>query len=158
MDDPVTIFHELGDPTRLRVLLSIIGVRKNVTTIVSELGLSQPQVSYHLRRLKDAGLATEQRDGRWVWYRAHHDTHEAYLRELLDLVSRWTGAGAGDAPTPARGGRGRGGKCGKSKGAGVMRASNAVPRRSRKRRTDDDDRPRVERPRKPAGEMDDFLL
>ena len=45
MKGPADTFHELGDPTRLRVLLSIIDGRKNVSAIVSELGLSQPQVS-----------------------------------------------------------------------------------------------------------------
>ena len=91
MAGPFAIFHELGDPTRLTVLLAIVGGRKNVTQIVAELGLTQPQVSYHLRKLKDAGLASEEKDGRWVWYHANWETDDARVRELLDLIARWSG-------------------------------------------------------------------
>ncbi len=161
MDDPANIFHELGDPTRLRVLLSIIDRRKNVSAIVSELGLSQPQVSYHLRRLKDAGLAVEEKDGRWVWYQAHHGTDEAHLRELLDLVSRWVGTTAGSEVAGRRRDgaacRGKGRRSGGS-GAGVMRAGRKAAPRVPKPRLDGEDRPVVDRPKKPAEEMEDFLL
>ncbi len=102
MDDPLSVFHELGDQTRLRVLACIAHGRKNVSTIVAELGLSQPQVSYHLRKLKDAGLAVEEKDGRWVWYEANHESPERHLRELIDYVARWAPEAA-DAPVERRG-------------------------------------------------------
>ncbi len=110
MDDPLSVFHELGDQTRLRVLACIVRGRKNVSTIVAELGFSQPQVSYHLRKLREAGLAVEEKDGRWVWYEANHDAAEPHLREVIEYVARW--APQGDAPVetgepPARGGGGR---------------------------------------------------
>ncbi|MBC8450860.1 winged helix-turn-helix transcriptional regulator [bacterium] len=82
---------ELGDATRLRVLFAILDARKNVSQIVTELELAQPQVSYHLRRLKDAGLAVEEKDGRWVWYQVDWDSPDARVRELLDLLARWSG-------------------------------------------------------------------
>jgi DNA-binding transcriptional ArsR family regulator len=155
MPVPVDIFHELGDPTRLTVLLAIVAGRKNVTEIVKELGLAQPQVSYHLRKLKDAGLAAEEKDGRWVWYQANWDTGDARTRELLDLLARWSGApseaaGSGAprqrvarGPGVMSGGRGRGKGCGKRKARPVE-----VPA---------DEPVTVERP-KPSEDMDDFLL
>ena len=90
MERFLEIFHELGDPTRLRVLAAILGARKNVSGIVAELGLAQPQVSYHLRKLREAGLAVEEKEGRRVWYQAHWGSPEARVRELLDLMARWT--------------------------------------------------------------------
>lgn len=84
---------ELGDETRLRVLASILHGSKNVSSIVSELRLSQPQVSYHLRRLKDAGLAVEERDGRRVWYRANEESAQLHVRELLYYLKRWSATG-----------------------------------------------------------------
>ncbi len=86
---PQDILKELGDPTRLRVLGAILAGRKNVTQIVAELGLAQPQVSYHLRHLKDAGLAVEEKRGRWVYYEANRDSGDARVRELIDLLARW---------------------------------------------------------------------
>ena len=93
---------ELGDATRLRVLFAILDARKNVSQIVAELELAQPQVSYHLRRLKDAGLAVEEKDGRWVWYQVDWDSPDARVRELLDLLARWSGDTHGMDPVLVR--------------------------------------------------------
>jgi len=89
MTRPFSALQELGDNTRLRVFLAILGVRKNVSQIVSDLELAQPQVSYHLRKLKDAGLAVEEKDGRWVWYQANWGAGDRNLRDLIELMARW---------------------------------------------------------------------
>jgi ArsR family transcriptional regulator, arsenate/arsenite/antimonite-responsive transcriptional repressor len=109
MSDPVPVLHDLGDPTRIRVLQTILAARRNVSEIVSRLGLSQPQVSYHLRRLREAGLAVEEKDGRWVWYQANWGTRDPRARELLELLARWSrvepgakDAGAKRAQRPRR--------------------------------------------------------
>jgi len=93
---------ELGDATRLRVLFAILDARKNVSQIVAELELAQPQVSYHLRKLKNAGLAVEEKDGRWVWYQVDWDSPDARVRELLDLLARWSGDMHGMGPVVMR--------------------------------------------------------
>jgi DNA-binding transcriptional ArsR family regulator len=155
MTGPFAVFHDLGDPTRLKVLLAIVAGRKNVTQIVRELGLAQPQVSYHLRKLKDAGLASEEKDGRWVWYQANWDTGDTRARELLDLIARWSGVPSGTAglgvpcddatcgPGIMSGGRGQGRGRGKRKARRVV-----VP---------EDEPVTVERP-EPSEDMEDFLL
>jgi DNA-binding transcriptional ArsR family regulator len=145
MSDPIPVLHDLGDPTRVRVLQTILSGRRNVSQIVSRLGLSQPQVSYHLRKLREAGLAVEEKDGRWVWYEANWGTRDARARELLDLLARWSRVEPG--------------------------ASDRGEARVRRRRVparhapspgvpadDSEDRPVVERPPKKPPDMDDFLL
>ena len=89
MTRPFSALQELGDATRLSVFLAILGLRKNVSQIVAELGLAQPQVSYHLRKLKDAGLAVEEKDGRWVWYQANWEVGDRNLRDFIELMARW---------------------------------------------------------------------
>ncbi len=164
MADLIEVFRELGDPTRLRVLASIAAGRKNVSAIVSELGLSQPQVSYHLRRLKDAGLAVEQREGRRVWYEADHRSADVHVRELLDLVSRWSGgpgrpagaleeAGAEEAAARVRVRRPRG----PGAAGGCRRKRKVVLPGPEGRLEDDEGRPVIERPEK-REHMEDFLL
>jgi DNA-binding transcriptional ArsR family regulator len=101
MAEPASVLHELGDATRLRVFVSLLGGRKNVSQIVSELSLAQPQVSYHLRKLKEAGLAVEQRDGRWVWYEANWETEDGDLQEFIRVLAGWSGLSA----IPEKGGR-----------------------------------------------------
>ena len=89
MATPQDVLHELGDPTRLRVLRAVLAGRRNVTQIVTELGLAQPQVSYHLKRLKDVGLAVEEKQGRWVYYEANRGSVDAGIRSLLSLLGHW---------------------------------------------------------------------
>ncbi|WP_374224429.1 ArsR/SmtB family transcription factor [Streptomyces sp. ISL-94] len=36
---------------------------------ISDVGVSQPTVSHHLKKLKDAGLLSSERRGTWVYYR-----------------------------------------------------------------------------------------
>ena len=43
-------------------------------------GMGQSRVSYHMRKLKDAGLVREERRGRWSFYSLDHET----VRGLLD--------------------------------------------------------------------------
>ncbi len=128
MARPQDVLRRLGDPTRLRVLTSLLAGRKNVSQIVTELGLSQPQVSYHLRMLREARLATEERDGRWMWYEANWSGGDEHVRELLTLLASWSGG----------------------RGEIVEEAGASGPAA--------EDRPAVERPKRPASDMDDFLL
>lgn len=64
-----TMFRALGDDTRLQILV-LLGKREFcVCELVELFGLSQSAISEHLRRLKDAGLAVDERRGMWVFYR-----------------------------------------------------------------------------------------
>ena len=150
----IEAFRELGDPTRLQVFVVLLGGRRNVTEIVSQLGLSQPQVSYHLRKLREAGLAVEEREGRWVYYQANWETEDPVVRELLDLTARWTGLVVTPPERPPR-------ASGAPRGSGAAsRSHSGSPRRPTRRAprgSDEEERPVVERP--PADDdMDDFLL
>ncbi|TJZ44666.1 helix-turn-helix transcriptional regulator [Streptomyces piniterrae] len=65
------MFKALGDPVRLR-LFSLVASHEGGEACVcdiSDVGVSQPTVSHHLKKLKDAGLLTSERRGTWVYYR-----------------------------------------------------------------------------------------
>ncbi|MDO9378449.1 MAG: metalloregulator ArsR/SmtB family transcription factor [Nocardioidaceae bacterium] len=61
----------LADPTRLR-LLSLVAAHEGGEACVCDLtgpvGLSQPTVSHHLKKLVDAGLLTREQRGVWAFY------------------------------------------------------------------------------------------
>ena len=61
-------FRALGDETRLRVLETLAAGERCVGDLMDALGLGQSLVSHHLRTLRDAGLVTVRRDGRWAYY------------------------------------------------------------------------------------------
>jgi DNA-binding transcriptional ArsR family regulator len=56
-------FRVLGEPQRLRILQILEKAPKNVSDIAERLGVSQPNVSRHLRALFEAGLITRRRSG-----------------------------------------------------------------------------------------------
>jgi len=81
-----------ADPARLLRLLSILLAKDDLTACTCELteplGLGQPTVSHHLRRLHEAGLVDAERRGLWTFYRARPEALVEQLRELLNSSVR----------------------------------------------------------------------
>jgi ArsR family transcriptional regulator len=67
MDQALTIFRALADPTRLRILALLRAMELSVGEIAVVLGQSQPRVSRHVKILADAGLVERRREGSWVF-------------------------------------------------------------------------------------------
>lgn len=63
-----TTFAVLAEPTRRRILDLLRDEPRSVGELVSELGLTQPGTSKHLKVLRDAGLVTVRRDAQRRWY------------------------------------------------------------------------------------------
>lgn len=61
-------FKVLGDRTRLRLLNLMNGQEICVCFLVEILGLPQPKISRHLACLRQAGLVTVRREGKWMHY------------------------------------------------------------------------------------------
>jgi len=63
------IFKALGDPTRLRIVQMLArGGETCVCAIVDELEMNQPAVSFHMAKLKHAGLLNARKEGQWIHY------------------------------------------------------------------------------------------
>lgn len=65
------MFKALGDPVRLRLFSAVASHKNGAASVcdISDVGVSQPTVSYHLKKLRDAGLLTSERRGTWIFYR-----------------------------------------------------------------------------------------
>ncbi|MEU7314437.1 metalloregulator ArsR/SmtB family transcription factor [Streptomyces sp. NPDC007083] len=65
------MFKALGDPVRLRLFSTVASHPGGEACVcdISDVGVSQPTVSHHLKKLKDAGLLLSERRGTWVYYR-----------------------------------------------------------------------------------------
>ena len=62
------ILKILGEPSRLNIVISLGLECRPVTEIVKDTGLSQTNVSFHLRVLREAGLVKSERKGSFVYY------------------------------------------------------------------------------------------
>jgi ArsR family transcriptional regulator len=80
VEQALGLFRALGDETRLRLIERLREGEQCVCDLTDEQGASQSRLSFHLKALKDAGLVTDRKDGRWVYY--------ALNPEALALVGR----------------------------------------------------------------------
>src|SRR3989442_4639240 len=66
-------FHALGDETRLEIVRLLSHGERCVCELQDVLDAAQSRLSFHLKTLKDAGLVTDRREGRWVYYALNPD-------------------------------------------------------------------------------------
>lgn len=82
-------FQALGDNTRLR-LLNLMGEQELcVCYLVEILGAPQPKISRHLAYLRNAGIVSARREGKWMHYRIVMPPHAGaarILRQTLDSM------------------------------------------------------------------------
>lgn len=62
------LFHALSDPRRLRIIDMLRGGERCVCDLQGDLDCAQSLLSFHLKTLRDAGLVTTRKDGRWAYY------------------------------------------------------------------------------------------
>ena len=63
------LFRALSDPRRLRILDLLRVGEQCVCDLQADLDCGQSLLSFHLRSLRDAGLVTVRKEGRWSHYR-----------------------------------------------------------------------------------------
>jgi DNA-binding transcriptional ArsR family regulator len=79
------VFNAIGDAHRREILDALSSGEKAVGTIVTDLSLSQPQVSKHLRVLSEVGLVRCRADGRRRLYRVE----PARLRPMHEWLAKY---------------------------------------------------------------------
>lgn len=86
--DMERFFQALGDNTRLR-LLNLMGDQEIcVCYFVEILEQPQPKISRHLAYLRNAGIVTTRRDGKWMHYRIVMPPNEGAAK-LLNETLAW---------------------------------------------------------------------
>jgi ArsR family transcriptional regulator, arsenate/arsenite/antimonite-responsive transcriptional repressor len=69
------LFKSLGDPARVRIVNLLATNSEPVCAchLYEPLGLSQPTVSHHLKKLTDAGLLEREQRGKWAYFSLRRD-------------------------------------------------------------------------------------
>ncbi|MEU0117587.1 metalloregulator ArsR/SmtB family transcription factor [Streptomyces bobili] len=80
------MFKALSDPVRLRLFSRVASHPGGEACVcdISDVGVSQPTVSHHLKKLREAGLLTSERRGTWVYYQVAPSVVAA-MSAMLDL-------------------------------------------------------------------------
>jgi ArsR family transcriptional regulator, arsenate/arsenite/antimonite-responsive transcriptional repressor len=78
------IFKLLGDKTRLTMIKILDSHDACVCEFVEIFKTSQPAISQHVRKLKDAGLVRETRRGQWIIYSLNKESE--YFSLVQDLL------------------------------------------------------------------------
>ena len=86
------LFRTLADPTRRAVFERLAGEGElSVGDLVSGSGVSQPAVSQHLAVLRQAGLVSERRDGRFIRYAARPEGLKPIVDWMAMYAAFWRG-------------------------------------------------------------------
>ena len=62
------LFHALSDEARLQIIEILLDGEHCVCDLMGHIDAAQSRLSYHLKVLKDAGLVSDRREGRWSYY------------------------------------------------------------------------------------------
>ncbi|WP_338472499.1 metalloregulator ArsR/SmtB family transcription factor [Niallia sp. XMNu-256] len=87
LENAATILKLLGEKTRLTMIKMLDTNDYCVCDFVGLFKMSQPSISQHLRKLKDAGLVQETKKGQWVIYSLNRDNdYYPLVHSLLQYI------------------------------------------------------------------------
>lgn len=85
MQSEDTVFRALADPSRRAIFERLTLGEAAVKELTARFDISQPAVSQHLAALRGAGLVSDRREGRLIYYRIDPNG----LRPLIDWVTHY---------------------------------------------------------------------
>src|SRR5919201_5074486 len=87
-DDVARVLKALADPTRIQMVLALREARAPacICDFTATFALSQPTVSHHMKKLREAGLVEVSRKGIWSYYRLRPHLPEQ-VRRIVDALA-----------------------------------------------------------------------
>ncbi len=88
-DETAELMKALADPTRLTMVASLVKADAPICIcdFTAGLELSQPTISHHMAKLKEAGLVESEKHGIWVYYRLRDKIPTSTRKLLSQLIS-----------------------------------------------------------------------
>lgn len=85
-EDAARAFKALGDENRLRIA-RLIADKGEICAcrLLEDFDMAQPTLSHHMKLLRDCGLVTARKEGRWMHYSLNHDVIESLAAVLGEL-------------------------------------------------------------------------
>lgn len=66
--DRVRLFNALAEESRLKILILLTFREMCVCELTAALGMTQPNLTYHVKKLENVGLVGHEKRGKWVYY------------------------------------------------------------------------------------------
>lgn len=87
-EEKAELMKALADPTRLTIVASLWKATSPICIcdFVGGLELTQPTISHHMAKLKDAGLVDSEKRGLWIYYRLRDKLPTATRKLLSQLL------------------------------------------------------------------------
>ena len=85
IDDLARLLQVIGQPARLQILLAIGEGETCVCHLEAMLGLRQAALSQHLMALREAGIVSDRRQGRYIHYRLCNPSLLALIRQAAEM-------------------------------------------------------------------------
>lgn len=77
-------FKVLSDPNRLEIIELLLKGETCECTLLDNLPISQPTLSYHLKLINEVGLTKTKRNGNWI----KHYVDRSKLNEMIDYLTK----------------------------------------------------------------------
>ena len=87
MDDLAQIFKIFSDKNRLRIIALLSNRKMCVCELAFVLDVTQPSVSRHLKKMKEAGIILDEQDGLWTNY--FLNCNDSKAKTILKHVETW---------------------------------------------------------------------
>ncbi len=84
--EAASIFQQLGDGTRLKILWVLCHSKECVSDIAAAVGMSKAAVSHHLQLLRRGGLVDSERVGQEIHYSLAKSREAALLHKTIDSL------------------------------------------------------------------------
>ena len=81
--EAISLFKCLADKSRLQILKSLAMEDMYVERLAERLGISAPTVSFHLKKLADAGAVTSYKSQYYMMYSLNKDIFETSMLEII---------------------------------------------------------------------------
>jgi DNA-binding transcriptional ArsR family regulator len=79
------LFYALADPSRRAIFAALTRGELAVKDLTDRFDISQPAISQHLATLREAGLVSDRREGRFVYYRVE----PRGMKPLIDWITHY---------------------------------------------------------------------
>jgi DNA-binding transcriptional ArsR family regulator len=88
LDQLVTFYKALGDPTRIRILALLANGPMHGQALAGTLGVTPPTVTHHMAKLREAGVVYERRDKNTIYFYLHEANMKRQSAAIIHVLEK----------------------------------------------------------------------